>query len=97
MSYNAGLDFEERESHEEVKVDVIEIGRENDCGGIDWKWLAIGGTVALVCGLQTGVIGKALLVGAGQRVARRRRRHRLHCLFKFSSLSWDVDDSHLCF
>lgn len=39
--------------------------------GIDWKWLVLGGTVALVCGLQTGAIGKALLLGAGQRIARR--------------------------
>lgn len=39
--------------------------------GIDWKWLAIGGTVALVCGLHSGAIGKALLLGAGQRIARR--------------------------
>jgi hypothetical protein len=39
--------------------------------GIDWKWLAIGGTVALVCGLHSGAIGKALLLGAGQRFARR--------------------------
>lgn len=39
--------------------------------GIDWKWLVLGGTVALVCGLHTGAIGKALLLGAGQRIARR--------------------------
>ncbi|KAL5542146.1 hypothetical protein UlMin_009856 [Ulmus minor] len=38
--------------------------------GIDWKWLVLGGTVALV-GLHTGIIGKALLLGAGQRLARR--------------------------
>lgn len=39
--------------------------------GIDWKWVVLGGTVALVCGLHTGAIGKALLIGAGQRLARR--------------------------
>ncbi|XP_062108173.1 uncharacterized protein LOC133819044 isoform X3 [Humulus lupulus] len=38
--------------------------------GLDWKWLVLGGTVALVCGLHSGV-GKALLLGAGQRLARR--------------------------
>lgn len=41
-------------------------------GGFDWKWVVIGGAVAVVCGLQTGVIGKAMLLGAGQRLARRR-------------------------
>ncbi|KAJ7979924.1 StAR-related lipid transfer protein like [Quillaja saponaria] len=39
--------------------------------GIDWKWVVLGGTVALVCGLHSGVIGKALLLGAGQGIARR--------------------------
>ncbi|KAL9237667.1 hypothetical protein vseg_012188 [Gypsophila vaccaria] len=39
--------------------------------GIDWKWVVIGGTVAVVCGLHTGVIGKALIIGAGRRIARR--------------------------
>ncbi|KAE8726172.1 TPX2 family protein, putative isoform 1 [Hibiscus syriacus] len=37
----------------------------------DWKWIAIGGTVALVLGLHSGIIGKALLLGAGKRIARR--------------------------
>ncbi|PON53246.1 START domain containing protein [Parasponia andersonii] len=45
-------------------------GRQKD-HGLDWKWLVLGGTVALVCGLQSGAIGKALLLGAGQRIARR--------------------------
>ncbi|CAK9136688.1 unnamed protein product [Ilex paraguariensis] len=45
--------------------------KHGDHGGIDWKWIVIGGTVALVCGFHTGVIGRALLLGAGQRVARR--------------------------
>ncbi|XP_059632405.1 uncharacterized protein LOC132275049 isoform X2 [Cornus florida] len=44
---------------------------DRDRGGLDWKWLVIGGTVALVCGLHSGVIGKALLLGAGKRVLRR--------------------------
>ncbi|XP_068634692.1 uncharacterized protein [Aristolochia californica] len=34
------------------------------------KWLLIGGAVAVVCGLNTGVIGKALLFGATRRLAR---------------------------
>lgn len=39
--------------------------------GIDWKWVAVGGTVALVLGLHNGAIGRALLLGAGHRLARR--------------------------
>ncbi|XP_027914253.1 uncharacterized protein LOC114173824 [Vigna unguiculata] len=39
--------------------------------GIDWKWVALGGTVALVLGLHNGAIGRALLLGAGHRLARR--------------------------
>ncbi|XP_008805969.1 uncharacterized protein LOC103718779 isoform X1 [Phoenix dactylifera] len=46
--------------------DVIEVHH-----GIDWKWVVIGGTVAVVCGLQTGLIGKALLFGAARRLARK--------------------------
>lgn len=38
--------------------------------GLDWKWLAIGGTVALVLGIHGGAIGKVLLLGAGRRIAR---------------------------
>lgn len=39
--------------------------------GIDWKWVAVGGTVALVLGVHTGAVGRALLLGAGHRLARR--------------------------
>ncbi|RZC31555.1 StAR-related lipid transfer protein 7, mitochondrial isoform B [Glycine soja] len=39
--------------------------------GIDWKWVAVGGTVALVLGLHTSAVGRALLLGAGHRIARR--------------------------
>ncbi|WOL08899.1 hypothetical protein Cni_G17652 [Canna indica] len=41
-----------------------------DNHGIDWKWVVIGG-VAVVCGLQTGLIGKALVFGAARRLARK--------------------------
>ena len=44
--------------------------RQRDNLRVDWKWVVVGG-VALACGLHTGVIGKALLAGAGQRLARR--------------------------
>lgn len=39
--------------------------------GIDWKWVAVGGTVALVLGIHSGAVGRALLLGAGHRFARR--------------------------
>ncbi|KAL8162755.1 hypothetical protein V2J09_014244 [Rumex salicifolius] len=44
--------------------------RAMDCQnrGVDWKWVIIGGTVAVACGLRTGLIGKALLIGAGRRM-----------------------------
>uniref|UniRef100_A0A7N0V1R5 START domain-containing protein n=1 Tax=Kalanchoe fedtschenkoi TaxID=63787 RepID=A0A7N0V1R5_KALFE len=43
-------------------------GREH---GLDWKWVAVGGTAAVVCALYTGAIGKVLLLGAAQRIARK--------------------------
>lgn len=54
---------------EEGKGQIFDRKRKKD-HGVDWKWIVIGG-VALVCGLHSGAIGKALLVGAGQRIARR--------------------------
>ncbi|XP_057762020.1 uncharacterized protein LOC130982161 [Arachis stenosperma] len=54
---------------EEVKG-IINNGRQKG-HGIDWKWLAIGGTVALVLGVHNGPVGRALLLGAGHRFARR--------------------------
>ncbi|AEE76714.1 Polyketide cyclase/dehydrase and lipid transport superfamily protein [Arabidopsis thaliana] len=44
--------------------------KQNDQFGVDWKWIVVGG-VALACGLHSSAIGKALMVGAGQRLARR--------------------------
>lgn len=66
-----GVDALERVSAEEDRAAEIQ-GQRGD-SGIDWKWVAIGATVAVVCGLRTGMIGKALLLGAGQRIARRGR------------------------
>lgn len=54
---------------EDEKDGTVVIRRLNDIG-IDWKWIAVGGTVALVFGLHSGIFGKALLLGAGQRIAR---------------------------
>ncbi|KAG8373141.1 hypothetical protein BUALT_Bualt12G0140000 [Buddleja alternifolia] len=63
-------------SSEEEKRELVANEMKNERGGVDWKWVAIGGTVALVCGLRTGLIGKALLIGAGHGVARRRGNTR---------------------
>ncbi|CAK9167951.1 unnamed protein product [Ilex paraguariensis] len=75
ISSNESGDSSEPVSAEEENGDTVEdVQRHGDPGGIDWKWLVLGGTVAVVCGLHTGVIGKALLLGAGQRVGRVARR-----------------------
>ncbi|CAL5208497.1 unnamed protein product [Lathyrus oleraceus] len=39
--------------------------------GLDWKWVALGGAIAVALGIQSGAVGRALLVGAGHRFARR--------------------------
>ncbi|KAL6970514.1 hypothetical protein U1Q18_030212 [Sarracenia purpurea var. burkii] len=65
---------EEEEEEEEEKEEMGEatgVQRSGDHGGIDWKWAAIGGAIALACGLGTGVIRKGLFLGSGQRVVRR--------------------------
>ncbi|KAK5803095.1 StAR-related lipid transfer protein 7, mitochondrial [Gossypium arboreum] len=54
---------------EDEKDRTMVMRREHD-NGLDWKWIAIGATVALAFGLHSGIIGKALLVGAGRRMAR---------------------------
>lgn len=72
ISNGEGTELTEHISTEEEKNEVVVAEKQKDRGGIDWKLLAVGGTIALVCGLQTGVLGKALLIGAGHRFARRR-------------------------
>lgn len=39
--------------------------------GFDWKWVVVGGAVAAVCVLNTGIVGKALLLGAARRQAKK--------------------------
>ncbi|KAI4345758.1 hypothetical protein L6164_012854 [Bauhinia variegata] len=56
-------------TQEEKGQDVNQ--RRQNAHGVDWKWVALGGTVALVLGLHGGAIGKAVLLGAGHRIARR--------------------------
>ncbi|XP_010527394.1 PREDICTED: uncharacterized protein LOC104804749 [Tarenaya hassleriana] len=65
-------DSVETSLRDEDKTRVLdeEARRQRDQLRVDWKWIAIGG-LALACGLHSGAIGKALLAGAGQRLARR--------------------------
>ncbi|MQL75827.1 hypothetical protein Taro_008218, partial [Colocasia esculenta] len=39
--------------------------------GFDWRWVVIGGTIAVVCGMKTGIIGRTILYGAARRLARK--------------------------
>ncbi len=70
ISLAGSMDLLDPASDEEDKDPAVRNRRQKD-HGLDWKWLAVGGTVALVFGLHSGAIGKALLLGAGQRFARR--------------------------
>lgn len=58
------------EEEEERGRGVEKARRQKEQFSVDWKWIALGG-VALACGLHSSAIGKALMVGAGQRLARR--------------------------
>ncbi|KAJ0254766.1 Polyketide cyclase/dehydrase and lipid transport superfamily protein [Hirschfeldia incana] len=59
------------EEEEEERGQAMEKARrQKEQFNVDWKWIAVGG-VALACGLHSSAIGKALMVGAGQRLARR--------------------------
>ncbi|XP_058105520.1 uncharacterized protein LOC131248994 [Magnolia sinica] len=69
ISVDDGIDSPDPASGMEGKGQALDLHREDQ--GVQWKWVVIGGTVALVCGLQTGIIGRALLLGAAQRIARR--------------------------
>ncbi|XP_077245535.1 uncharacterized protein LOC143885312 [Tasmannia lanceolata] len=52
----------------EGKIQSIDLRKLDQ--GVQWKWVLIGGTVALACGLHTGIIGKALLFGAARRLSK---------------------------
>ncbi|CDO99168.1 unnamed protein product [Coffea canephora] len=56
---------------EEEKANRRDIQCHKNDGGIDWRWVAIGGA-AVAVGLHTGFIGKVLLVAAGHRAGKRR-------------------------
>ncbi|CAH8276700.1 unnamed protein product [Arabidopsis lyrata] len=65
------MDSAESSSRDEDRSRTMDYARrQRDHLRMDWKWVVVGG-VALACGLHTGIIGKALLAGAGQRLARR--------------------------
>ncbi|KAG7547607.1 START domain [Arabidopsis suecica] len=65
------MDSAESSSRDEDRSRAMDNARrQRDHLRMDWKWVVVGG-VALACGLHTGIIGKALLAGAGQRLARR--------------------------
>ncbi|XP_076890732.1 uncharacterized protein LOC143541931 isoform X2 [Bidens hawaiensis] len=66
------ISFDESVSGEEKENVITATRGGNVGGGVDWRWVAVGGAVAVVFGLRTGTIGKVLLVGAGQRFGRRR-------------------------
>lgn len=70
ISVNESMESLDPVSSEEGKGQVANPKYQKD-HGIDWKWIVIGGTVAVVCALHSGAIGKALLLGAGRRIARR--------------------------
>ncbi|VVB01157.1 unnamed protein product [Arabis nemorensis] len=65
------MDSAESSTNDEDRSRAMDYARrQRDNLRMDWKWIVVGG-VALACGLHTGIIGKALLAGAGQRLARR--------------------------
>lgn len=70
ISLEKSLDSVGSANDEEEKGQTISNTKRKD-RVIDWKWMAIGGTVALVLGIHGGAIGKGLLLGAGHRIARR--------------------------
>lgn len=63
-------DSDDSSSEVDQEVDIARNAPQPHHNGIDWKWVAIGG-VAIFCGLQTGLVGKALVFGAARKLARR--------------------------
>lgn len=71
ISLGGSMESLEPASSEEKKGEEAVDDKRQKEHGVDWRWLALGGTVALVFGLRSGAIGKAVLLGVGQRFARR--------------------------
>ncbi|XP_042061689.1 stAR-related lipid transfer protein 7, mitochondrial-like isoform X1 [Salvia splendens] len=77
ISCKEGNDPNEQEPDERQQSELAGVEMQRGGRGIDWKWVAIGGALAVVCGLKTGLIGKALVIGgAGNRIATRRGNGR---------------------
>lgn len=76
ISCNEGTDPKEQELDEREQSELAAVDRKRDGGRIDWRLVAIGGAVAVFCGLRTGLIGRAVLIGAGHRIAGRRGNGR---------------------
>ncbi|XP_062187396.1 uncharacterized protein LOC133890828 [Phragmites australis] len=51
------------------KISDVDDGSRAVQHGFDWKWVMVGGAVAAVCVLNTGLVGKVLLLGAARRQA----------------------------
>lgn len=74
VSFDDAADSSEEAPGDEERRNELAVATEKKTGGggIDWKWVAVGGAVAVACGLQTGLLGRALVIGVGHRIARRR-------------------------
>ncbi|KAK9083445.1 hypothetical protein Scep_029916 [Stephania cephalantha] len=71
VAVNGNTDSSERPLRDLEKNQTLDLPpKVEHC--VDWRWIVLGGTVAVV-GLHTGVIGKSLLfgVGAARRLARK--------------------------
>ncbi|XP_076943785.1 uncharacterized protein LOC143614152 [Bidens hawaiensis] len=66
------ISFESVPEDQETEDVAITPGVKAD-GGVNWRWVAVCGAVAVVLGLRTGTFGKMVVVsGIGQRFGRRR-------------------------
>lgn len=68
ITFDGGVEAVPEQKPGDVNANGAKVGG----GGVDWRWVAVGGAVAVVFGIRTGTLGKVLLVGAGQRFGRRR-------------------------
>jgi len=50
----------------EIPSDAEEVATKTQ-GGFPWRWVIVGGAVALACGLDRGVVSKALIFGVARR------------------------------
>ncbi|KAI3504197.1 hypothetical protein L1887_32742 [Cichorium endivia] len=67
IAFDGGVDAVPEQKSGDVNTSGGKVG-----GGVDWRWVAVGGAVAVVFGIRSGTLGKVLLAGAGHRFGRRR-------------------------